>query len=346
MAPKKVKAKAPPKKGGKTAAEPLELPKVSAEDLAKAQETLKDKDARRRANSNMQYWLGVQGKKETYASMDGKEKKDFFRAFHAASVRDGQGTLVSKQVSGTEVKKNRKAFWLAKHGMIQRYGEEKAVSKIAVLSEEPDRHRADKDTGKDDEWSREFKLYEDEEDDAEIDQTMHELSGQKDLQNQEEKKEALEDMQGYRAGNSNSGGAASGSDFADPGSTDRNNVKIEGAAENEDLKTFKAIQDNPKKVLTSIGNTIAEIKSMIAVTNMPENVKHSEVVRTDLSKLLPKLKTDFNNVEKVFVAKNDAPIEDPQVLAIARKVDANFEFYSDAADWYNRICKPKRPKKN
>ena len=62
MAPKK-KVKAAPKKASKTAAEAIDMPKVSAEDIDKAKETLKDKDARRRANSNMQYWLQTNEKK-------------------------------------------------------------------------------------------------------------------------------------------------------------------------------------------------------------------------------------------------------------------------------------------
>ena len=226
--------------------------------------------------------------------------------------------------------------------MNQRDGTDKTAAKIAILDGLEDRHRPDADTKKDDEWNREYELFEDEMDDAEVDNTMHGLTGKKDLASNADKDEALEDIESHLCGKADPGASGSGGS----GKTEEAKVKVEGAVTDEDLKTFKAIQDNPKKVLTTIGSSISEIKGMIQITNQPDHVKHSEVVRTDLSKLLPKFKTDFTNVEKVFLAKsNGAPCDDPQVLAIARKIDANYELYNDASDWYTRICKPKKAKK-
>ena len=59
---------------------------------------------------------------------------------------------------------------------------------------------------------------------------------------------------------------------------------------------------------------------MLVVAGKPQNTKRSEVVRNDLTKILPKFKADFTNVEKVFLVETDK-FEDSQILAIARRVN-------------------------
>ena len=72
-----------------------------------------------------------------------------------------------------------------------------------------------------------------------------------------------------------------------------------------------------------MGSTITEIKNMLVVAGKPQNTKRSEVVRNDLTKILPKFKADFTNVEKVFLAVTSETdkFEDSQILAIARRVN-------------------------
>lgn len=53
----------PKRKAAKNAADSIVMPKVSASDLNAAKEELKDKEMKRRANSNMHYWLETKGKK-------------------------------------------------------------------------------------------------------------------------------------------------------------------------------------------------------------------------------------------------------------------------------------------
>ena len=77
---------------GKQVAEPLELPRVSAKDIADAEDVLKNKECRRRANSNMQYWLQTQDKKTKYDEMTPADKKNFFKHWHAASLKEGNAT--------------------------------------------------------------------------------------------------------------------------------------------------------------------------------------------------------------------------------------------------------------
>ena len=59
MAPKKANGK-------KAETKTLERPKVSEAEVADAKNILEDKDAKRRANSNMMYWLKTQNKRDAY----------------------------------------------------------------------------------------------------------------------------------------------------------------------------------------------------------------------------------------------------------------------------------------
>ena len=81
MAPKKADAKTS-KADAKTkkteaAAEPIQMPNVSAKEVEDAQKSLQDHVERRRANSNMMYWLSQQGKRPNYDALTPKERKDF-----------------------------------------------------------------------------------------------------------------------------------------------------------------------------------------------------------------------------------------------------------------------------
>ena len=88
------------------------------------------------------------------------------------------------------------------------------------------------------------------------------------------------------------------------------------------------------------------MKSMYDIANDPENLRYSEPIRNDIAKLIPKFKQDFENIEKVVLASNkNEEVQDTQILAAARKADANFEIFNNTLEWYNKICKPKKSKK-
>ena len=106
---------------------------------------------------------------------------------------------------------------------------------------------------------------------------------------------------------------------------------------NEDLKTFNKLKTNPKAVLRTIQDNIMELKRMFERAKQPERAKYTEILRADITKLLPKLKSDHDAVEKLHLTP-DETIPDPELLATARKLDKNFEIITEITMWYKRLC--------
>eukprot|EP00959_Pyramimonas_sp_CCMP1952_P324318 6788042-Pyramimonas_sp.AAC.1 len=75
----------PPKKK----ASRLEAPAVSEAQLAAAREMLQDAAARKRANSNLQYYLETNNKKADYTDMTPADRKDFFDKWIAHKMASG-----------------------------------------------------------------------------------------------------------------------------------------------------------------------------------------------------------------------------------------------------------------
>ena len=87
---------------------------------------------------------------------------------------------------------------MCKNQIIDKYGKDKGESKIKVLDAEPKRHRPDRDTGEDGEWHGEYKIFEDEEEEANFDRCAHELNNTKEIQGEEAMQEAEEDMASFK----------------------------------------------------------------------------------------------------------------------------------------------------
>ena len=123
----------------------------------------------------------------------------------------------------------------------------------------------------------------------------------------------------------------SGDGFVDnsAGSSDKQperKIKVEGGLPNEDLRTFDKLKKNPKTVLRTIQDNIIEMKRMFEVAQQPGKAKYTEIIRSDIAKLIPKLKADYNAVEKLHLsAAGEDSIPDPEILATSRKLDKNFE---------------------
>ena len=321
------------KRGAAEAPTPIAMPNVSAKEVEEAHKLLQDEVNRRRANSNMMYWLQTNGKRNNYAALLPKDRKQFALMWYAWSLKDGDTTKLTKRASGIEKIEKDIGKWMCKNQIIDKYGKDKGESKIKVLDAEPKRHRPDRDTGEDGEWHSEYKIFEDEEEEANFDRCAHELNNTKEIQGEEAMQEAEEDMASFKLLQGGDDPKASAAGSSGP----EKKIKVEGELPNEDLRTFNKLKTNPKAVLRTIQDNIMELKRMFERAKQPERAKYTEILRADITKLLPKLKSDHNAVEKLHLTPDEA-IPDPELLATARKLDKNFEIITEITMWYKRLC--------
>ena len=350
MAPKgKAKAKAKTKVAAAAQeAASLARPKVTEAEVADARKTLDDKDAKRRASSNMLYYLEQRGEKLSYENLPPRERKLFAVEWFAWSIKEGNVTKSSSRSVNHQTKHKDIGTWLSKEAMVKQYGEKKAEAKVAHLEGIPDRHRPDRDTGLDDPDNREYLLFNDEHQGNTITDLVHSLDTDKGVTSEQGKKEAEEDMEAFANAGIASGSVivparAPGSASSEPAGSAT--VKVEGAKPDENLKTFYACQSKPKIVLRSLGDVVVDLKRMFELCADPKRKRYTEALSTDIGKLLPKLKTDFGNIEKVHNrAGTDAPVPDSEILATARKLDQHYEEVGTITDWFNRMV-PKQTNK-
>ena len=173
------------------------MPNVSAKEVDDAQKSLQDHVERRRANSNMMYWLSQQGKLPNYDALTPKERKDFAIMWFAWSVKEGVTNKITRHSLGTAKEELDLGKWMCKQEILDRFGETKGRSKIAALDGDPARHRPDKDTGEDGEWHREYKILDNEEKTSNFENINHTLSSTKEIQGEADKAEAQEDMTSF-----------------------------------------------------------------------------------------------------------------------------------------------------
>lgn len=333
--PKVGKAKGKAKVESKT----LEKPKVSDAEIADAQRMLEDKDAKRRANSNMMYYLAARQERNAYDQCTPAERKEFAVAWAAWSMKDSEVKHVTNRRMNTQTKEKSVAKWYSKHKLNEMFGAEKAKAKIDKLDNDPKRHRPDRDTGLDTEDHREYMIFDDETQTNSIEDLEHTLASTKDITSDQAKAEAEEDI----AALCNRGAIGVGHP-ARAAASDEPKIKVEGARPSEDMKTFDAIKSKPKQVLRNLGDAVTELKRMFEMCSDPKRKKYTEPLMNDITKLLPKLKTDFTNLEKIHTrSATDTPVPDGEVLATARKIDKNYEEVAQITEWFARMV-PKTKK--
>ena len=182
------------------------MPNVSAKEVEDAHKSLQDHVERRRANSNMMYWLSQQGKRSNYDALTPKERKDFAIMWFAWSVKEGvtmwfawsvtEGVTnkITRHSLGTAKEELDLGKWMCKQEIMNRFGETKGCSKIAALDRDTARHRPDKDTGEDGEWHRDYKILDNEEKTSNFENINRRSSSTKEIQGEADKAEAQEDM--------------------------------------------------------------------------------------------------------------------------------------------------------
>ena len=342
MGPKKEKTKPKAKIGkgnGTTNPKPLFRPKVSDAEIAEAKKLLEDKDAKRRANSNMMYYLASRGEREAYDQCSSAERKKFALEWFVWSIKESEVKHVTTRKLNIQTKATDTARWYSKHKLYELFGAEKAQAKIEKLEKDPKRHRPDKDTGLDTENHREYMIFDDETQNNNIEDLEHTLTSTKDITSDQAKAEAEEDIAALCTDVSIAVGRP-----APAAATGEPRIKVEGAQPAEDLKTFDSIKSKPKHVLRNLGDAVTELKRMFEMCSDPKRKKYTEPLMNDITKLLPKLKSDFTNLEKIHLrSATDNPVPDSEILAIARKMDKNYEEVSQITEWFGRMV-PKTKK--
>ena len=342
MGPKKEKTKPKAKIGkgnGKTDPKPLYRPKVSDAEIAEARKMLEDKDAKRRANSNMMYYLASRGEREAYDQCSSAERKKFALEWYVWSIKESEVKHVTNRKLNIQTKAKDTARWYSKHKLHELFGAEKAQAKIEKLEKDPKRHRPDKDTGLDTENHREYMIFDDETQNNNIEDLEHTLTSTKDITSDQAKAEAEEDIAALCTDVSIAVGRP-----APAAATGEPRIKVEGAQPAEDLKTFDSIKSKPKHVLRNLGDAVTELKRMFEMCSDPKRKKYTEPLMNDITKLLPKLKSDFTNLEKIHLrSATDNPVPDSEILATARKMDKNYEEVGQITEWFGRMV-PKTKK--
>jgi len=339
MAPKKG-AKKPVKQDEGVLAKPV----VSPDDIARAKKALEDEKFKKRANSNMHYWLQSQGRKAEFDQMTPKQRKEFFDSWIAQKLKSGETTSSGIKDIGTKKQDGSTYQWVSKHQLIQLLGEDKAKARIASGKMQT---RADPVTGLSDEWSLEYKLVNDVGSDMSFDKTGHRLQTDKAVEGDAAKVEALEDMNAASmpddGGSSSSGLVQMKQELAD-GAPSGVVQKEQSEADKKLEKTITTLTKNPRQVLKAIGETVTSLKCMFEGT---ANGRYTESLHEDIGKLLPKFKIDFRAVEQI-VTKPDSfgsGNDEAFILAVATKLEKNFDQYNELCDWHAKFSPDKKKQK-
>ena len=82
----------------------IDKPIVTAADIAKAKDALKGEKAKKRANSNLMYYLQVHGKKAAYEASPQHVRKELFVAWFADKLKNGETKAAARKTSGRRKK--------------------------------------------------------------------------------------------------------------------------------------------------------------------------------------------------------------------------------------------------
>lgn len=315
----------------------IEKPIVSASDIAKAKEALKDEKAKKRANSNMMYYLQSKGQKDDYASMSVAERKHFFEVWFADKMKGGETASSSTKDIGSDKQSGSTFQWVSKHHLTTLLGKEKAEARIAsnkMLT------RPDSVTGLMDEWSLEYKLYTDGGSEMDIEKTNHRLDTVVSVVGEAAKADALEDWCAARIRDEGSSSSAPQVYIKqEPMEKESKDTKQRTDADKKLAKTVDSLTRNPRQILKVIGETVTTLKCMYQSTK--EN-RYTQTLNEDIGKLLPKLKADFNAVESVVTASDPVAGSDDGeavIRAIAERLELNYDKYNDLCEWHAKFSR-------
>ena len=168
----------------------IDKPIVTAADIAKAKDALKDEKAKRRANSNLMYYLQVNGKKDSYDATPHHVRNEFFLAWFADKLKNGETTSSGSKDIGTSREDGREYEWVSKHNLVTSLGNSKAEARIAsgkMLT------RPDPVTGLSDERNVEYKNFSDVGSEMEKEAQNHRINTETAVESEAAKADLMED---------------------------------------------------------------------------------------------------------------------------------------------------------
>eukprot|EP00959_Pyramimonas_sp_CCMP1952_P452956 9467451-Pyramimonas_sp.AAC.2 len=343
MAPKK----RPAPKDGPAPVKPV----VSPIELAAAKAVLKDEAELKRQRSSMSHWLKTQGAYDTFKTWSCPEKKEFLETWYAKKLVDNNAKVTQATAKEYKLRShNEHNFqWVGKEQMQKLIGENKADLKIAsgVLQTRPD-----PTTGRDDEWSIEYKLYFDSggDDEENIKSETLNATAEVDGQGIEEANAFMTDiascldldtkkLDGVKVKKENnddgtdSGAASSAAGVLGEG-TEKYNV------------TMVKVKSNVKAEFSTRSEHLLKLKEMFEAT---KNNKFLQPLHNETQELIPKAAKAVKSLEQLHLQTSDGTtVGDDVYLAVAMQIDAFSSAYTEVIDWYKKLnpSKATKPKKS
>ena len=328
----------PPKKGAKKA---QNMSVVTPDALKKAQDLLADEAEKKRQRASMTYRLQQEGDYDRYDMLGRPAKNKFFEEYVAKLIEDGNVKTKPKTFQAVQIDKvaEQEWEWLGKQALINRFGEQKATSKIASgkLLTQPD-----PDTGLAGEWDIEYKVAKTVTRAVETDQQKLNMETEEDLvtgTRLDERLAAFKDAKSCIAFNStasSSTGSGGGPSEAPSDADTKVDIKLEDAAKNTpqdhtNNKTKEALKKDARKVFLACSESITIMKTYFKDT---ESGRYTQELNSDLKKLIPKFTKIFKKLEQVCISKIS---DDGTLLALALEIDIGYKEFNLAEDWYYRL---------
>jgi hypothetical protein len=223
---------------------------------------------------------------------------------------------------------------------VQTLGKEKAELRIASGKMQS---RPDPVTGLSDEWSLEYKNFADVGSEMEHESHNHRIVTETAVKSEVEKAEAMDDWFAARLQESGCPESSSPGVYIkkEPSEEESTNDKLRTEAQKKLNKTIETLTSDPRKILKVIGETVITLKCMFQSTL---ECKYTEKLNEDISKLLPRFKTDFKGVESLALKSSHdlekfAGADDGEAVirAVAVKLEGNYEKYNELCDWHTKF---------
>jgi len=94
--------------------------------------------------------------------------------------------------------------------------------------------------------------------------------------------------------------------------------------------------------LKTIGEVVTTLKIMFEETS---GGRYTQALNDDIAKLLPKLKQDYTSVETIVTKPQPGNDNEACILALATRLEKNFDQYNELCDWHAKIGPTKKKAK-
>jgi hypothetical protein len=266
-----------------------------------------DSAAKRKAESNMSYYLKSTGELVKGDRLAGDRRRDYLLLFLAKQARD-KNAVVSAKSSHTVSKKSLhqvKKIWWGKRQMVDNLGETRALSWIECGKLDK---RPCPVTGKDDEDHSEWHCPQDED----VDQHEDHVQVGEDTHKTLDGESSVKDLEAQLAD--------MGGNLVPAVKTAQENgivVKIEAGAPESDPALELPILKDTKGTLRKLRDIEMEIK---VLRDVAQNVPYASMLCNDMHSFLPKLTTAIKATEKLMLNASATDLNMPEVKRLDLKV--------------------------